>query len=415
MLFLYQKNTLKIYIFFFTFLVMGCAAIGSIAVPLESIDEPKGKYGIGTTVHFWTDYSRSEVYTTSPSDFRSLLVQVWYPAEIKPNYQKITHLVYPNKSVTSISKTAGIPSNFGKHGTQLMSNAVQGANPLSGKKFPLILFSHGNGGLATQNLSQVEELVSNGYIVVACNHTYNASITFNKDGDPFLFKRNVTWDEQASYHRKYYTNQLIKYRYQDIAFILDELTKEKSQKGMINPYRDLIDFNAIGIMGHSMGGGTSYYALLNNKRIKAALALDGWFFALSEEDVKINTKKPFMHIGQEEFFNTNVAGDMNKSEDGQENLKIYNLILENNKPSYAVYIKNSLHYTFTDLKQVYVSESPLAIPLSFLGKADKTVVKNTINESMISFFDSTLKNQEFQKNIYNKYNKEVIFINNENR
>ena len=106
---------------------------------------------------------------------------------------------------------------------------------------------------------------------------------------------------------------------------------------------------------------------------------------------------------------------MNKSEDGQENLKIYNLILENNKPSYAVYIKNSLHYTFTDLKQVYVSESPLAIPLSFLGKADKTVVKNTINESMISFFDSTLKNQEFQKNIYNKYNKEVIFINNENR
>ena len=122
-----------------------------------------------------------------------------------------------------------------------------------------------------------------------------------------------------------------------------------------------------------------------------------------------------MHIGQEEFFNTNVAGDMNKSEDGQENLKIYNLILENNKPSYAVYIKNSLHYTFTDLKQVYVSESPLAIPLSFLGKADKTVVKNTINESMISFFESTLKNQEFQKNIYNKYNKEVIFINNENR
>ena len=104
---------------------MGCAAIGSIAVPLESIDKPKGEYGVGTTVHFWTDYPRSEVYTTSPSDFRSLLVQVWYPAEIKPNYQKTTHLVYPNKSVSSISKTAGIPSGFGKHGTQLMSNAVQ--------------------------------------------------------------------------------------------------------------------------------------------------------------------------------------------------------------------------------------------------------------------------------------------------
>ena len=164
-----------------------------------------------------------------------------------------------------------------------------------------------------------------------------------------------------------------------------------------------------------MGGGTSYYALLNDGRIKAALALDGWFFALNEEDAKINTKKPFMHIGQEEFFNTSVVGDMNKSEDGKENLKIYNLILENNKPSYATYIKNSLHYTFTDLKQVYVAESPLAIPLSFLGKVDKSIVKNTINESMINFFDYSLKNQEFQKNIYNKYNNEVIFIDNENR
>ena len=286
---------------------------------------------------------------------------------------------------------------------------------LDDKKFPLVLFSHGNGGLATQNLSQIEELVSNGYIVVACNHTYNASITFTIDGDPVLFQRNVTWDEQAAYHRKYYTGELIEYRYQDLAFILDELNKEKSQEGMTNQYRDLINFNAVGVMGHSMGGGSSYYALLNDNRIKAALALDGWFFALNEEDATINIKKPFMHIGQEEFFDTSVMGDMNKSEDGKENLKIYNLILENNKPSYAVYIKNSLHYTFTDLKQVYVAGSPLAIPLPYLGKVDKAVVKNTINESMIEFFGSTLKNQKFQKNIYNKDNKEVIFISNENQ
>ena len=415
MLFLYQKNTLKFSIFFSTLLIMGCATIGAIAVPLESIDKPRGEYGIGTKIHFWTDYNRSEVYTTSPSDFRSLLVQVWYPAEIKPNYQKTTHLVYPNKSIESISKTAGMPPGFGKHGTQLMSSAVQGAKPVRDKKFPLVLFSHGNGGLATQNLSQIEELVSNGYIVVACNHTYNASITFTSDGDPVLFQRNVTWDEQAAYHRKYYTGELIEYRYQDLAFILDELNKEKSQEGMTNQYRDLINFNAVGVMGHSMGGGTSYYALLNDNRIKAALALDGWFFALNEEDATINIKKPFMHIGQEEFFDTSVMGDMNKSEDGKENLKIYNLILENNKPSYAVYIKNSLHYTFTDLKQVYVAGSPLAIPLPYLGKVDKAVVKNTINESMIEFFGSTLKNQKFQKNIYNKDNKEVIFISNENQ
>ena len=104
---------------------------------------------------------------------------------------------------------------------------------------------------------------------------------------------------------------------------------------------------------------------------------------------------------------------MNNSEDGRENLKIYNLILANNSPSYEVYIKNSLHYTFTDLKQVYVSDSPLAIPLPYLGKVDKALVKNTINASMMNFFDAALKNKQFQKNTYAIHKNEVIFINNE--
>ena len=77
MLFLYQKNTLKIATFFFATLLTGCAAVGSIIVPMESIEKPSGKYGIGTQIHFWTDNSRSEEYTTSPTDFRELLVQVW--------------------------------------------------------------------------------------------------------------------------------------------------------------------------------------------------------------------------------------------------------------------------------------------------------------------------------------------------
>ena len=107
-----------------------------------------------------------------------------------------------------------------------MSSAVQGAHPVEGEKFPLILFSHGDGGVATQNLSQVEALVSNGYIVIAPNHTYNASITFDEEGTPAIYQSNITWSEQTIYSKKYYANQLIRYRYSDIAFILDEISKK---------------------------------------------------------------------------------------------------------------------------------------------------------------------------------------------
>jgi hypothetical protein len=85
---------------------------------------------------------------------------------------KTTHLIYPKKSVNKVSESTGIPSGFVKHGSRLMSSAVKGAQPIKDKKFPLILFSHGDGGSTVQNLSQIEQLVSNGYMVVACDHTY---------------------------------------------------------------------------------------------------------------------------------------------------------------------------------------------------------------------------------------------------
>ena len=78
---LYQKNSLKILPLLAIYFICGCAAAGAVLVPLDSIEPPKGKYGIGTQVYFWTDKNRGEVYTTDPTDFRELMVQVWYPAE----------------------------------------------------------------------------------------------------------------------------------------------------------------------------------------------------------------------------------------------------------------------------------------------------------------------------------------------
>jgi hypothetical protein len=116
-------------------------------VPLEPIQPPSGKYNIGTQVYFWTDNSRGEVYTTDPSDYRELMVQIWYPAKGGENYQKAPHVTFPKKAIPSIARTAGLPAGFGSHGTQLTSNSVFGLVPVQDEKFPLILFSHGDGGL----------------------------------------------------------------------------------------------------------------------------------------------------------------------------------------------------------------------------------------------------------------------------
>ena len=402
-------NTFKIFTFITVFCLYGCAATGSLLVPLESIEPPSGKYGIGTQVYFWEDKKRGEVYTTDPTDFRELMVQIWYPANKNTAYQKTPHVTFPEKSIAIIAKSAGLPTNFGKHGIQLKSNSVQGLSPVSDKKFPLILFSHGDGGLLTQNTSQVEELVSNGYVVVACNHTYNASISFDKDNEPVLYKQNVKWNEQAQYHKKYYTNKLINYRYEDLAFLLDQLKEDLLQNGNKNPYKDIIDFKNVGAMGHSMGGGTTYIGMLKDKNIKAGVAFDGWFYGLLEKDMASDTKKPFLHLGQEQFLDPDIVGDINGSKSGKENFKIYNSMLQNNKESYGVYIKNSLHYSYTDLKLIYDPNKPLALPLKSLGEVDKSLVDKVMDETILSFFDYTLKNNQFKFDGFNTYNNQVIY------
>ena len=390
-------------------LLKGCAVAGSVFVPLESIEPPTGKYNIGTQVYFWTDKSRGEVYTTDPSDYRELMVQIWYPAKGGENYQKAPHVTFPEKAISSIARTAGLPTSFGKHGTQLTSNSVFGLLPIQNKKFPLILFSHGDGGLLTQNTSQVEELVSNGYIVIACNHTYNASITFDKKGNSIPYKQNVSWNEQAQYHKKYYTNLLINYRYQDLAFLLKVLKQNKFDDGSVNPFQNNINFEKVGAMGHSMGGGTTYIAMLKNHQIKAGVALDGWFFGLLEEDAKTNTKKPFLHLGQEQFLDTNIEGDINFSKDGKRNFEIYNKILETNEESYGVYIKNSLHYSYTDMKLIYNQGAPLALPLDSLGEVDKNIVDDVLDKTILDFFNYVFQNTTFEPEKYNTFNNQVIY------
>jgi len=407
--FLYQKNTFKIFIFFLCVALQGCAIVGSVLVPLESIEPPTGKYDIGTQVYFWTDKSRGEVYTTDPSDYRELMVQIWYPAKGGENYQKAPHVTFPERAISSIARTAGLPSSFGKHGTQLTSNSVFGLLPIQNKKFPLILFSHGDGGLLTQNTSQVEELVSNGYIVIACNHTYNASITFDKKGNSIPYKQNVSWNEQAQYHKKYYTNLLINYRYQDLAFLLKVLKQNQFDDGSVNPFKNNINFEKVGAMGHSMGGGTTYIAMLKNNQIKAGVALDGWFFGLLEEDAKTNTKKPFLHLGQEQFLDSGIEGDINFSKDGKRNFEIYNTILETNEESYGVYIKNSLHYSYTDMKLIYNQDAPLALPLDSLGEVDKNIVDDVLDKTILDFFNYVFQNTTFKPEKYNTFNNQVIY------
>ena len=162
-------------------------------------------------------------------------------------------------------------------------------------------------------------------------------------------------------------------------------------------------------MGHSMGGGTTYIAMLKNNEVKAGVALDGWFFGLLDEDANTNTKKPFLHMGQEQFLDTSIDGDINGSKDGERNFEIYNTILKTNKESYGVYIKNSLHYSYTDMKLIYNQGAPFSLPLDSLGEVDKKIVDKVMDKTVLDFFNYSLKGQPLNFKNNDTYNSQVIY------
>ncbi|MCB9548412.1 MAG: alpha/beta hydrolase [Myxococcales bacterium] len=102
------------------------------------------------------------------------------------------------------------------------------APPLDGP-LPLVVFSHGNGGLAEQSYFLTEFLATHGFVVVAPDHTGN---TFEDDSQP-------TW-------------RLFELRPQDIKAVLDHadaLPAGHPLAGHLGPQR--------GMTGHSFGGYTS--------------------------------------------------------------------------------------------------------------------------------------------------------------
>jgi hypothetical protein len=200
---------------------------------------------------------------------------------------------------------------------------------------------------------------------------------------------------------------LIRYRYSDIAFILDEISKNTLPGSISNPYYDMIDFERVGMMGHSMGAGTSYHGLINDKRIKSAVAFDGWFFPLDQKTFSTKTNKPFMHLGQEEYLNIDVDGDINNSESGKINFDIHNTILENNSSSFVVYVEKSLHVDFTDYKQTYIQGRPFTIPISDFGEISKNKIKNIMNRSILEFFNYTFKGEEFDPTVLDQYSSSI--------
>lgn len=186
----------------------------------------KGSFRIGTAVTQYTMPGRSRITSwgalTGNLEIadRTLPVRIWYPVD---------------------NAAAGTPVHYdhvmkfpGKPPLSLVSQgiAIADAVPLKGKKFPLVLMSHGYGGWSTQFSNLAEQIASHGYVVASIDHE---DMPVEGVSSFLLSFGNVLVDRTLDQR-------------QILARILADARGRKS------PWLDLVDPQNIGLIGYSMGG-----------------------------------------------------------------------------------------------------------------------------------------------------------------
>ena len=339
-------------------------------IPIKNLPDPKGDFIIGTEVFNWEDTSRDEWFTKDKIDSRKIVVQVWYPAETKSD-SIYPYMANADVRIEAISKQIGVPKSLMKKIKTIEGNSYFKAPPLKNKIFPIVIFSHGLGGHKTQNSINIEELVSQGYVVVAPDHTYDANVTIFEDGTTIDFQSGL---EDDISEQEFWDNRLpqVNTRAGDIKFIIDILQTMKNN----NLYK-ILDFDKIGVFGHSFGGATSIIASWNDSRVKACLNLDGWFVPIVDEIINTGLKIPFCYIGLENWINT-----------PQNYEKVYNFFNNCQSDSYFIKVKNTKHFDYADLPYF----SKIGKVFGATGKdADYQLTLN-LNQVILGFFNEYLKN-----------------------
>lgn len=272
-----------------------------LILPVPRLPTPGGPEAIGTYELDMIDRARTELYGTGGA--REISVQVWYPAVAEEGAEPVVWNQHWEAVAPAISKNLGLPSWFLGQTRYTLSHATS-APPMVEGRYPVVLFSHGWEEVRTIAINQIEHLVSNGYIVIAPDHTYGAAATVIEGKGVVQEDKDALPDRDEVGDDAYLeaATALLDTFSDDLVMILDGL--DAGESGPFARIIDGADLNRIGIYGHAIGGGAAIKTCLEDERCDAVLGLDPWVEPLTEDNLQLTMARPALYMRSDEWINT---------------------------------------------------------------------------------------------------------------
>ena len=381
-----MKIHLHIFISLLAIVLIGC-------IPFNRPSKPSGINNIGTQSFELLDSNRLEWFTDDKDDYRRIMIQIWYPTKDEQG-EKELYIDHGDIRSKALADYFGYKPFLFKNLTKIETNSFKNARPDLNQNYPLIIFSHGLGGFRAQNTIMVEELASHGYVVVGIEHAYDANVSVFNNGDIADYRSDSNFEQMNNSRpspEEFWALRLpqLKTRSADVDFVLDQIENEKLPQSII----DIIDFENIGVFGHSFGGATGIYSSYSDSRIDACVNLDGWMVPVPDNIINDGITQDFMYIGQ-------------KNWNEELNYEKLNKFIESNSSSSKILIPGTTHYDYSDTP--YMSSAAKLLKKS--GNLENEKLKNILNELILSFFNKNLKDKKLMTEYYDLASKYEISV-----
>lgn len=244
---------------------------------------PTGPHRIGVTTLFLVDRCRRDPWDPRVP-VREVMATVRYPARSvqgRPVARQLTEGAAALFAEIDVA-VHGLPRS-GVNWAATRTHAHPGA-PAQAGRWPVVLYSPGGGDPRTMGTGLAEELASHGFVVVTVDHPGDASEVEFPGTTPYRnnpFRTTVFRGDPRSDPRQFRT--MIDTRIADLRFVLDQLATLSASGNPDTRGRALpehlwraLDLRRVGIYGHSAGGTAAAEAMYEDRRIAAAVNMEGY-------------------------------------------------------------------------------------------------------------------------------------------
>ncbi|MGW1892286.1 alpha/beta fold hydrolase [Streptomyces sp. NPDC002004] len=323
---------------------------------------PSGPYPVSAKPRYLVDSSRNDPWEPRIG-VRELMVTVLQPAvpgrgfprapQLTPGAAtEFTHygpLIHPELPVSGVDWAA------------TLTHARVGAPPLPGRR-PVLLYSPGGGDARTMGSALAVDLASHGWTVVTVDHPGDASeVAFphERPGRKRVRTTELLGPPDAATFRT-----MIDTRVADLRFVLDALGLER-----------------VGVYGHSAGGTAVAQALYEDRRIAAAVNLEGYLDQVDGELLPVarqGTDRPMLLAGTDGFRNVRLD-------------RSWAALLAHGGPVTRRQLDDTQHWVFTDYATLvpqlqHAGLTTAAGRAAMVGRADPCVTVPAVRALVRAFF-----------------------------